>query len=124
LDGRAGFETYAPRLSRYGGFFLNQLHGHHQIEDMHYFPQLVGLEPRIDRGFEMLEKDHESIDPMLQDFASSANAVLQPADDTAARDAARTFLERLDGFGALLERHLTDEEDIVVPVILKSGFTG
>lgn len=123
LDGQTGFETYAPRLSRYGGFFLNQLHGHHQIEDMHYFPQLVGLDPRIDRAFDMLEKDHESIDPMLNDFATAANAVLQPQGG-AAHDAAGQLLTRLDGFGALLERHLTDEEDIVVPVILKSGFTG
>ena len=33
----------------------------------------------------------------------------------------------LDGnpdFAGLLERHLTDEEEIIVPVILKTGFTG
>lgn len=125
LDGKAGIEAYAPHLSRYGGFFLNQLHGHHQIEDMHYFPQLVGFDPRIERGFEMLEKDHEAIDPMLQDFAEAANAVLgQVQDAGAAREAAGRFLEQVDGFDRLLNRHLTDEEDIVVPVILKTGFDG
>ncbi len=123
LDGGSGFERFAPTLSHLGGFFLNQLHGHHQIEDMHYFPRLVGLDPRIDAGFGILETDHDTIDGMLQDFATAANGVLG-ADPAQARDAAGAFQKALSGFAPLLERHLTDEEDLVVPVILKSGFQG
>jgi iron-sulfur cluster repair protein YtfE (RIC family) len=124
LDAKTELAAYAPRLSRYGGTFLNQLHGHHQIEDMHYFPQLIGLEPRIAAGFDLLERDHEAIDPMLQDFAASANKVLQAPGAGAAREAAGAFHDRLEGFNRLLHRHLEDEEEIVVPVILESGFRG
>ena len=124
IDGTAEFERYAPRLSRLGGSFLNQLHGHHQIEDMHYFPQLVGIDARIERGFDMLETDHQLIDPMLNRFADKANVLLTADTSDGRRDGAGAFHEELTGFAGLLERHLTDEEDIIVPGILKSGFDG
>lgn len=117
IDGRTDFATYAPRLSQFGGTLLNQLHGHHQIEDMHYFPQLILLDDRLEKGFDLLEADHAAMDGLLHDMANGANAVLQGGE-------AGPFLERLDGFTTLLERHLTDEEEIVVPVVLKTGFSG
>ena len=117
LDKSVGFETYAPRLSRYGGMLLNQLHGHHQIEDSHYFPQLVQIDQRLERGFELLETDHEAMDALLQDFAAGANAVLQGGE-------AGVFRDRLLAFEKMLDRHLVDEEEIIVPVILDSGFQG
>ena len=110
--------THANRLSRYGSLLVNELHNHHQIEDHHYFPQLVGLVPEIDRAFDLLETDHESIDPMLHDLTAEMNAVLQGGGPVG------RFDEALLAFDRLLDRHLTDEEEIIVPVILKSGFTG
>ena len=111
------FEEYAPRLSHYAGTLLNELHGHHQIEDQHYFPQLVGLDARVARGFDLLERDHEAMDGLLHGMATGANAVLKGGE-------VQEFLDRLEGFEHLLDRHLTDEEDIIVPVILHSGFRG
>jgi iron-sulfur cluster repair protein YtfE (RIC family) len=117
LSAEIPFEAYRPRLSRYGGLLLNELHNHHQVEDHHYFPQLVALDARLERGFDLLESDHDAMDGLLHEMAEGANAVLQGGE-------AGPFLERLTGFGNLLERHLTDEEDIVVPVILDTGFKG
>ena len=116
-DGDVAFEGYAPRLRHYAGTLLNELHGHHQIEDQHYFPQLVGLDARVSRGFELLETDHEAMDGLLHSMAEGANSVLQGGD-------IGPFVDRIDLFASLLERHLTDEEEIVVPVILHSGFRG
>jgi Regulator of cell morphogenesis and NO signaling len=116
-DGRVDFAAYAPRLSHYGGMLLNQLHGHHQIEDQHYFPQLITLDGRLERGFELLETDHEAMDGLLHGMADGANAVLQGGE-------IGPFLDRLNGFTTLLNRHLTDEEEIVVPVVLETGFSG
>jgi iron-sulfur cluster repair protein YtfE (RIC family) len=125
VDRKIDLEAYAPRLSRYGGFFLNQLHGHHQIEDAHYFPRLAGLDPRITRGFEILDADHHALDGHLNDFATGANAVLQKVGQaTAGREAAGAFHGLLGQFDGFLNRHLTDEEELVVPVILKTGFDG
>ncbi len=113
LDPRA----HANRLSRFGGLLVNELHGHHQIEDHHYFPQLIGLAPEVDSAFDLLETDHEAIDPMLHHLTGEMNAVLQGGP-------IGQFDAALLRFETLLNRHLTDEEEIVVPVILKSGFTG
>ena len=120
LDRKMAFESYAPRLSRFGGMLLNQLHGHHQIEDMHYFPQLVQLDARVARGFDLLEADHGAMDGLLNGLAEGANAVLGAKAD--GRDRAGEFAGTLEGFHGLLDRHLVDEEEIIVPVILNSGF--
>lgn len=123
IDRRTDLQAYAPRLSRFGGFFLNQLHGHHQIEDAHYFPQLVRLDPRIERGFGILDADHHALHGHLDAFAGAANGVLtRLSDEAAAREAVGAFHGLLGGFHTMLDRHLTDEEDLIVPVILKSGF--
>jgi hemerythrin-like domain-containing protein len=123
IDRRLDMEAYGTRLSRFGGFFLNQLHGHHQIEDAHYFPHLVTLDGRLERGFGILDADHHALHHHLDGFATGANAVLSRLQDAAAaREAVGEFHGLLGGFGQMLERHLTDEEDLVVPVILKSGF--
>lgn len=109
-------QAHAMRLSRLGGGFLNELHGHHSIEDHHYFPKLVTHAPGLERGFEILDADHHQLHHELETFADRANAVLRDQADAAPRMEAE--LERMSRF---LDRHLTDEEDLVVPVILKVG---
>ena len=111
------FSTYAPRLSRLGGMLINELHGHHHIEDAHYFPMLARLDPGVEHGFDLLEADHLAIDPLLSDFAAAANSVLQ-------RGEAGPLTDQIGVLSRLLDRHLCDEEDIVVPTILKFGFKG
>ncbi|KEJ95440.1 Hemerythrin HHE cation binding domain-containing protein [Pseudosulfitobacter pseudonitzschiae] len=117
MDRKIGFKDYAPRLSHYAGSLLNELHGHHHIEDAHYFPQLIQLDGRIEKAFDLLESDHLAMDGLLHGMANGANAVLQGGE-------IGTFRDTLTEFGTLLERHLTDEEDIVVPVVLETGFQG
>ena len=123
LDNKIDAQGYGARLSRLGGFFLQQLHGHHQIEDTHYFPQLTKLDTRLVRGFDILDADHHALDGLLNDFATGANAVLQAPEKTA-RDATGAFGAQLVTFKGFLNRHLLDEEDLIVPVILKTGFDG
>ena len=105
MDRKIGFQDYAPRLS------------HYHIEDAHYFPQLIQLDGRIEKAFDLLESDHLAMDGLLHGMANGANAVLQGGE-------IGTFRDTLTEFGTLLERHLTDEEDIVVPVVLETGFQG
>lgn len=107
--------THATRLSRLGSHLINDLHGHHTIEDQYFFPQLVRLDNRIAWGFGLLEADHAAIDPALADFALAANAVLDGGE-------AGPLIDQLDLIARLLDRHLTDEEEIIVPVALSTGF--
>jgi iron-sulfur cluster repair protein YtfE (RIC family) len=116
---------HAARLARLGGILIGELEGHHRIEDAHYFPALAQLEPRIARGFKLLEADHQALDGHLAGLDAAAKRVLAAtASAAAARGAAGRFLPELATFDRLLDRHLTDEEDLVVPVILRHGERG
>lgn len=118
LDAQADPETFKRRLHRFGGMLIGDLHGHHQIEDAHYFPVMSGLDPVARHGFEILDRDHQQMDAYLSDLAETANAVLRAPDD-AMTDAAAGFKASLDRFAPMLDRHLVDEEELVVPVLLK-----
>jgi len=116
---------YPARLSRFGSMLVNDLHGHHQIEDVHYFPQLKVLDDRIGHGFDILDSDHQQMDGFLSQFAEAANTVLgQAANETALRDAVGSLQGEVASLHLMLLRHLEDEEDLVVPVILKSAASG
>ncbi|MCC0015367.1 MAG: hemerythrin domain-containing protein [Rhodobiaceae bacterium] len=125
---------YAPRLSRFGGLFVGQLHEHHHVEDDHYFPILAARERALQRGFDLLDADHHAIAGTLDAFTRDANAVLTSAgapatqgtlpDEAALAGQAARFAETLERFDRLLVRHLEDEEEIIVPVLLKHGEDG
>jgi iron-sulfur cluster repair protein YtfE (RIC family) len=107
---------FAPRLR----FFLQELEGHHHIEDAHYFPVFRAAEPRLIRGFDVLEGDHDEIHREIGAVVDSANALLQrmasgPDDRRTATDQYAATSDRL--LKSLL-RHLVDEEDLIIPVIL------
>ena len=107
---------FVPRLQ----FMLDQLNVHHQIEDLHYFPIFRAADDRLARGFDVLEGDHHHIHGDMALTAEKANALLhslQGGGDTMHRcgdnyaDASGTLLKGL-------VRHLDDEEDLIVPLIL------
>jgi hypothetical protein len=108
---------FAPRL----GFFLSELDAHHRIEDLSYFPLFRAAEPRLKRGFEVLEQDHETIHETLARLAEAANAFLQAEDPGKLRATAEAYAGVTDELLAGLARHLDDEEDLVVPLILDRG---
>ncbi|TCT08398.1 hemerythrin HHE cation binding domain-containing protein [Tepidamorphus gemmatus] len=110
---------FQPRIR----FFLGELHGHHMIEDQHYFPVLMRIEADLARGFTVLEADHEAIHEGLATLQSASNDLLNalagPPDRR--RFAADAMSERLDGFLKSLVRHLDDEEDLIIPILLDRG---
>jgi hemerythrin-like domain-containing protein len=113
---------YAPRIQT----FLNHLNGHHQIEDYQMFPLFGVAEPRLLRGFDVLEADHEVIHAAMDRVADTANAFMQTdaADRDKMRFAADDYAAAGDALLAMLDRHLGDEEDLVIPLILDRGDEG
>ena len=70
----------------------------------------------------MLDKDHHDLDERLSVFVSGANKVLSARlDRTRLQDQTGLFHTTLAELERLLDRHLIDEEDLIVPVILKYG---
>ena len=110
---------FVPRLQ----FLLQQLGVHHQIEDLHYFPIFRAADARLARGFDVLEGDHHAIHADMAATADNANALLR-----ALSGDADTLRRRGDDYAAAsaallkgLIRHLDDEEDLIVPLILDRG---
>ncbi|MDZ7906127.1 MAG: hemerythrin domain-containing protein [Cypionkella sp.] len=119
LDGQMAAQDYGQRLAKLGQRFLGELVGHHQIEDTAYFPHLAQLEPRIARGFEVLDADHHALHELIDSFAEGANALLRERGDAAQRELVGGFGNVLSRFEQMLGQHLSDEEDLVLPVVLK-----
>ncbi len=120
LGGSMADEAWMARLYRIANMQLSELHGHHHIEDDHYFPRLRRLDHRLERGFDLLDADHHTLEAGLTDMAAAANAVFRSADGgpVTTRDAAEVLHASLERFNRFLDRHLGDEEEIVVPVLL------
>ncbi|MBE0414555.1 hemerythrin domain-containing protein [Yoonia sp.] len=120
LDRNADPLHYKRALARFGGMLINELHGHHQIEDAHYFPVMATLDQKVAAGFDLLDQDHHALDGILDGLAKGANAVLQdPTGKDVFRDKVAAFRTQLQDFEPMLNRHLIDEEELVVPVLLK-----
>jgi hemerythrin-like domain-containing protein len=110
---------FAPRLNH----FLGNLDGHHNIEDQHYFPIFAAAESRLKRGFDILDGDHHMIHEALERNAEAANEFLRAleTDDDTRRRAADAYAGENDRLVAMLMRHLDDEEDLIIPLILDRG---
>lgn len=110
---------FVPRLQ----FMLDQLNVHHQIEDLHYFPIFRVADVRLVRGFDVLEGDHHQIHADMALTAENANALLQGlrADVDTLRRCSDAYAESSGTLIKGLIRHLDDEEDLIVPLILDRG---
>jgi len=113
-------ERFARQLSRYGNILVNNLHGHHTWEDRSFFPELTEADPRFENGINMLESDHNVLDETLERFTHQGNRILKlfDLDKQQAMEEARIFRDTTQEIAGFLPRHLADEEDLVVPILL------
>lgn len=126
LDNAVDSGEYAERLSSLGGALVANLHGHHRWEDASYFPELSAADPRFERGLEVLEKDHADLDQVLDDFVGAANRAIKliDLDVIQARDEVGAFHGCAECIETFLKRHLADEEELAVPIILHHRLRG
>lgn len=110
---------FVPRLQ----FLLSQLSVHHQIEDYHYFPIFRAADARLTRGFDVLEEDHHAIHADMGRTTETANALLRAlaGDADALRRCGDDYAAASGALLTGLVRHLDDEEDLIVPLILERG---
>jgi hemerythrin HHE cation binding domain-containing protein len=114
----------APRLRG----LVAAMQGHHQIEDFEYFPEFRRAEPRLATGFDRLEREHallsRSVDAALAALAELHAVVerrAEPATAATLKLAAQRYVDAAATLSADLLRHLHDEENLVVPLLLERG---
>ncbi len=117
-------EEFAAQVLPRTHLLLSHLHGHHQIEDFHYFPAFRAADRRLEPGFDVLASDHEllhesslSIIETLKQLRNALGETGQPAIDNQ-RQLADRYLEANDLLCQRIARHLDDEEDLVIPLML------
>lgn len=116
VDSGGFLPWFAPRCET----FLRELHGHHTVEDLHLFPLLRAADRRLDRGFDILDADHHEIDRLLHDLAQAHAGLCEAFAGRGEPASAGALLsERLQRTLVGLGRHLDDEEDLVIPLILE-----
>ena len=103
------------------------LRGHHEVEDDHYFPILRESHPDLGKGFDLLARDHVTLAQdvraalaALGELTASAQAPSGATPD-AAQLAGGRFVSHSERLYRGLLRHLDDEEDLVIPVLIDSG---
>ncbi|MBO6920079.1 MAG: hemerythrin domain-containing protein [Rhizobiaceae bacterium] len=130
LDRAKSEDDYARRLSHYGSRLVGYLHGHHSWEDYEFFPELSRTDSRFDRGLEILEQDHVVLDDVLNNFTDDAHELLQivQQQNSGYRDKLQDIAGKLlywsNNIEMLLDRHLADEEDLIVPIVIHHKIRG
>jgi hypothetical protein len=126
LEKSRSIEEFARRIGHYGNLLIHNLHGHHHWEDHEYFPELSAADPRFDHGLEMLETDHEELDKVLDGFTKKGNRLLKllDLDQAQAHEEAHDLLDHSKNIQVFLNRHLEDEENLVVPILLHHKLRG
>ena len=75
---------------------------------------------RLDRAFEILNSDHEELHFYINEFGEKTNVILMKGQDPdQARDNVNHLFDTHVNFEKFLHRHLTDKEEIIVPLILE-----
>jgi len=124
-ENRTSPTTFLPLFQRRMGLLLGELDTHHRVEDGHYFPSFAAAAPKLQRGFDILDNDHGIIHGAIFDLgAASRELIAALSGEVLGRDgdalrAAERLAGKIVGFDRTLLRHLEDEEDLIIPLILE-----
>ena len=106
---------YRSQISSRINQYIFKLHQHHNIEDTGYFPQFMRMYPQLKAGFEILDRDHVHLDALLNEL-QVLNGRLA-SNNTEDEALGKQLHQRLIDASELLSQHLTDEEDLVIPIL-------
>jgi Hemerythrin HHE cation binding domain len=124
-EGRTSPTTFLPLFQRRMGLLLGELDRHHHVEDDYYFPTFARAAQKLQKGFDILDHDHGVIHGAIyrlgtasRDLIAALSGDMSGHDGEAPRVAERLAGE-IEGFDRTLLRHLEDEEDLIIPLILE-----
>ena len=119
-SGEYDWAEYRSQMLKLINMHVLKLHQHHGVEDEGFFPEFIRMYPQLQAGFYILGRDHVRLDALLDK--------LQVQNDTLARSVVENKVladqlhQTLVSATDLLSQHLTDEEDLVIPILgLRQG---
>ncbi|WP_296402639.1 hemerythrin domain-containing protein [Psychrobacter sp.] len=115
LMGALNWDNYRSQVLQRISMHVLKLHQHHSVEDHGFFPEFVSSYPQLKTGFDILERDHVRLDKLLDDL-QGLNDELAKAQHEDKKLADRLHANLITG-SDFLSQHLTDEEDLVIPIL-------
>jgi hypothetical protein len=100
---------------------IARLHGHHAVEDFEYFPAFRALAPKLAGGLDLLASDHARLHRRIDEALAALSELLATVENNAAATpwAADRYASRTGELCRTLARHLDDEEDLIIPLLLE-----
>jgi hypothetical protein len=124
-ESRTAPTAFLPLFQRRVGLLLGELDTHHRVEDHHYFPSFAAAAPKLQKGFDILDNDHGVIHGAIYSLGTASRELIAAlSGQVSGRDgdalrAAERLAGEIVGFDRTLLRHLEDEEDLIIPLILE-----
>lgn len=115
IDGEFDWAEYRSQILKRINMHILKLHQHHGVEDDGFFPEFIRMYPQLAPAFEILGHDHEYLNALLDklQIQNDALAKSEGEDKALAEQLHDTLVKVTD----LLQQHLTDEEDLVIPIL-------
>ena len=120
ISGEFDWSEYRSQILKRINMHVLKLHQHHGVEDDGFFPEFVSMYPKLAPAFEILGHDHEYLNELLDklQIQNDQLARSEVEDKALAEELHKTLVAVTD----LLQQHLTDEEDLVIPILgLRQG---
>jgi len=120
ISGEFDWSEYRSQILKRINMHVLKLHQHHGVEDEGFFPEFVSMYPKLAPAFEILGHDHEYLNELLDKLQIQNDQLARSEieDKALAEELHKTLVAVTD----LLQQHLTDEEDLVIPILgLRQG---
>ena len=120
ISGEFDWSEYRSQILKRINMHVLKLHQHHGVEDEGFFPEFVSMYPKLAPAFEILGHDHEYLNELLDKLQIQNDMLARSEieDKALAEELHDTLVAVTD----LLSQHLTDEEDLVIPILgLRQG---
>lgn len=120
ISGEFDWSEYRSQILKRINMHVLKLHQHHGVEDDGFFPEFVSMYPKLMPAFEILGHDHEYLNELLYKLQIQNDQLARSEieDKALAEELHKTLVAVTD----LLSQHLTDEEDLVIPILgLRQG---
>ena len=114
-ENQVDWAVYKSHTLRQLNNHIAHLHSHHSAEDGQYFPRFVKNYPQLAAGFAILDHDHHVLNAALDNLQQSGRMLYNASVENP--QLAESLHQQLTQVGVLLSRHLSDEEDLVIPIL-------
>ena len=108
-------------------YLVDRAHNHHRIEDQVYFPLFRKIMPQLSKGIDLLDKDHKSLDLVLNDLSTRVMSMVMTLNlnlnqgDVINKQQVNALTDNVLHLQRILQRHLHDEEEVIIPIFLLSA---